>query len=359
VSTSCRMRISGATILFILMSLSVLAQNDINVSASPQPQTAYDSVRSKYIKSYPDHFFLWPVIKQRKLDFDIQRISDRKDAVDFKSNKPFSLGIGMYLFELGIEIAFAVPLNEQSKAIYGESDARDIQVNAFGKRWGADAYYQKYNGFYIDDETTDIAANTPYPQRPDIETRNVGITGTYVINSKKFSYRSAYNFAERQLKSAGTFVIFASLNSFNASADSSLLGTPYESRFGQDSFIREIKFNTLGVAPGYSYNLIYKGFFLNGTLAFGPGLNRIAYTRNDQTNRSTKIDAFATLRISMGYNGDQFFGGLTFVTQARTAKFEEVMLSSSNTSFKILFGYRFREFGFLKKRIWDLPKGLF
>jgi len=340
----------------MLISFSAIAQDDITVTASPQ--SPYDSIRSKYIKSYPDHFFLWPVIKQRRLDFELQRISNRKDAMAFKSNKPFSLGVGMYLFELGVEIAFAVPLNEQSKTIYGESNTRDFQINAFGKRWGADAHYQKYDGFYIDDLTKQVASGTPYPQRPDINTRNVGITGNYVLNSKKFSFRSAYNFAERQLRSAGTFVIFASLNGFKTSGDSALLGER-QSRFGEDAYIREIKFNTFGVAPGYAYNLIYKGFFLNGTLAFGPAHNWISYTRDDQTKHSTKIDAFATIRISMGFNGDRFFGGLTFASQGRSAKFEDVMLNSSNTSFKILFGYRFKEVGILKKRIWDIPKALF
>jgi hypothetical protein len=345
-------------LFLVFVSLTSLAQEDVQVSALPQ--TPYDSIRSQYIKSYPDHFFLWPVIKQRKLDFELQHIRERKNALAYRSNKPYSLGIGMYLFELGVEIAFAVPLNEQSKEIYGESDTRNIQINTFGKRWGAEAFYQKYKGFYVDDLTTDIPANTPYPQRPDLKTTNIGITGNYVINSKKFSFRSAYNFAERQLRSAGTFVVFTSLTGFKASGDTAIVGRQHDDRFGRDSRIRQIEINSLGVAPGYAYNLIYKGFFLNGTLAIGPAHNWIAYTHDDGVkDRHGKIDAFVTARISIGYNGDSFFGGLTFVSQGKTAKFNEMMLNSSNTSVKILFGYRIKEFGFLKKRVWDLPKALF
>lgn len=349
---------SVAASLLILISLIAHAQEDVQISSIPQ--TPYDSVRSQYIKSYPDHFFLWPVIKQRKLDFELQNIRERKNALAYKSNKPYSLGIGMYVFELGVEIAFAVPLNEQSKTIYGESDTRDIQINTFGKRWGAEAFYQKYKGFYIDDLTSDIPANTPYPQRPDIKTSNIGITGNYVINSKKFSFRSAYNFAERQLRSAGTFVVFTSLTGFKATGDTAIIGSQHEPRFGDDARIRQIQINSLGVAPGYAYNLIYKGFFLNGTLALGPAHNWIAYTYDDgPRNTHTKVDAFVTARISVGYNGDSFFGGLIFVSQGKTAKFNEMMLNSSNTSVKILFGYRIKEFGFFKKRVWDIPKALF
>ena len=343
--------------LLLIICCSAFAQEDVTVT--PTPQSKYDSVRSIYIKPFPDHFFIWPVVKQRRFDFEMQRIEDKKDAFSFKSNKPFSVGFGMYLFELGVEFAFAVPLNEQSKAIYGESHTRDYQLNTFGKRWGAEAYYQKYKGFYIDDLKGNIPANTPYPQRPDIETRNVGVMGNYILNSKKFSFKSVYNFGERQLKSAGTFVVFAALNGFRATGDSSLLGSDFEDRFGDDAFIREIKINTLAVAPGYAYNLIYKGFFLHGTLAFGPAHNWISFTRADVTSHASKIDLFSTVRVAMGYNGDRFFGGLTFITQSRTGKFEEAMISSSNTSFKMMIGYRIKEFGVLKKRIWDIPKAIF
>lgn len=346
-----------AVAALVFVSVAASAQDDVQVSAVPQ--SSYDSIRSQYIKSYPDHFFVWPVVKQRKLDFELEHVRDRRNALSYKTNKPYSLGIGMYVFELGVEIAFAIPLNEQSKTIYGESDTKDIQINTFGKRWGAEAFYQKYKGFYIDDHTTDIPANTPYPQRGDIEVSNIGVTGNYVINSKKFSFRSAYNFAERQLRSAGTFVVFSSLTGFKASGDTAIIGSEYENRFGYDSRIRHIQINSLGVAPGYAYNLIYNGFFLNGTLALGPAHNWISYTHDDGVKaRNGKLDAYVTARISIGYNGDAFFGGLTFVSQGRTAKFDEMSLSSSNTSVKILFGYRFKEFGFLKKRVWDIPKAI-
>jgi hypothetical protein len=61
----------------------------------------------------------------------------------------------------------------------------------------------------------------------------------------------------------------------------------------------------------------------------------------------------------LGFNGDHFFGGMGFVLQSRSAKFETVQFSSSNSTFKILVGYRFREFGILKKRLIDFPKEWF
>jgi hypothetical protein len=342
-------------VVFITISVGLVAQQDVQIEATPQH--SYDSIRSTYIKSFPEHFFVWPVIKQRKLDFEMQPSGERKEALEFKSNRPYSVGVGLYLFELGVEIAFALPVNDRSKAIYGDSHTRDLQLNAYGKRWGADLYYQNYEGFYVDDLAKDVPSGTPYPQRPDIETRNIGITGNYVINSKKFSFRSAYNFAERQLRSAGTPVIFTSLNAFKTFGDSAIIGDQYATRFGKGSNIKQISVNTLGVAPGYAYNFIYKGFFLNGTLAIGPSHNWLSYSRDDgEKITENKINIYVIARLSVGFNGDHFFGGLTFASQSRSAKFDNLTLSSANSSFKILFGYRIRETGFLKKRIWDLPK---
>jgi hypothetical protein len=341
-------------IIFCLLPIFVYGQQDTEVQLSPT--LSKDSLRSYYIKSFPDHFFVWPVIKQRKLDFEMTDLKGKDFTLGYKSNKPFSFGVGMYLFELGFELAFAVPLDEQSKKIYGKSDARDIQLNILGKKWGIDVYYQKYGGFYIEDPEVNVPANTPYPQRPDIDTRNFGVTVNYTFNNNKFSFRSAYNFAERQLRSAGSFVLFGSFNSFRVEGENALIGLDYEDVFGDESKIYSVRTTILGVAPGYAYNLIYKGFFLNGTLAVGPAQNWIAYqTEGAPDGSHSRLNGFVALRIAIGYNGDRVFGGLTFTNEGRSAKFSDLEVTSTNSAFKMLIGYRFRETGFLKKRIWDLP----
>lgn len=344
-------------ILFGSVSYSLFAQE--NVEGTATVPSKYDSIRSIYIKSYPDHFFLWPVLKQRRLDFEIQDLPDRRKTLSYKSNKPYAFGLGMYLFELGIELTFAVPLAEKRMEIYGESDARDLQLNIFTKKWGLDLYSQKYSGFYIEDAAVKVPANTPYPQRPDIVTRNVGLTGNYIFNNKRFSFRSAYNFAERQLRSRGSFVLFTSISGFKARGDSAILGDEYAAEFGVASKIQEIKSTSFSVAPGYTYSLIHKGFFVNAALALGPAHNWLTYKAEDgSTKDDIEFRAFFVARVALGYNGDHFFSGLSFVSQGSSAKFDTLELSSSTGTFKILFGYRFREVGILKHRIIDLPKAM-
>ncbi len=346
------------TLFFSGLIAFVSAQDDVEITAFQK--TNYDSLREIYIKSYPDHFFLWPVLKQRSQGFEMKSLADPKNKLNYKSNKPYGLGMGMYLFDVALEITVAVPLAEKSKSIYGESTARDLQINAIGKKWGVDAYFQRYKGFYIVDPKTKVLPNQPYPQRADIQTRNIGLTGNYVFNNKKFSFRSAYTYAERQLRSNGSFILFGSLSGFKVFGDSAIIDDKHAANFGSNSNIRKIKTTTLGVAPGYAYNLIYKGFFLNATLAIGPAHNWLfSQTEDGATKNDIKFSTFLAARIGLGYNGDNFFGGLSFVNQGRTAKFETLQFSSTNSTFKILIGYRFREFGVLKKRLVDFPKEWF
>ena len=62
-------------IFLSLFQLHRFAQEDVEVVPATSPKSKYDSIRSIYIKSYPDHFFLWPVLKQRQAGFRNERCS--------------------------------------------------------------------------------------------------------------------------------------------------------------------------------------------------------------------------------------------------------------------------------------------
>lgn len=345
-----------ALVIFIACSISVTGQKKLKVSA---PFSSYDSNRAYYIRPYPDKFFLWPVLKLRRLQFTLQDNPGHNKKLIYRSNKPYSLGIGMYLFEVVLELTAAIPLNARSEELYGESHARDVQLNLFGKQWGVDLVYQRYEQFYITDPDKEIAAGTPYPQRPDILTRNLGISGSYFFNHRKFSFRSSYNYADRQLRSAGSFMLLGTVAGFKVEGDSAIIGDSYSADFSNDADILKFKSSTYSIAPGYTYTLVHKGFFINAAIAFGPALNWLQHlSENGDQEKYFRITGFYTGRVGIGYSGDRFFGGVNFVLQGNNPKFETIHLKTSTGSFRALLGYRFRERGFLRKRLIDLPKGL-
>ena len=313
-----------------------------------------DSVRDKYIERFPDYFFIWPVLKQRSTAIEIEPNNNRSKLLTFKPNNSYGAGFGLYLFEVGAEITFSVPINQKKNDLYGSSTALDLQANLLGKNWGADIFYQKYAGFYAIDANKVVPSNTPYPQRPDLATRNFGLNGIYIFNKYKFSLRSAYNFAERQRKSAGSFLLTGTINSYHLQADSALYGKAYEPVFGKSAQVDDFQSFTVSVAPGYTYTAVLLNFFLNASLSVGPAFRQIDYRVNDVGYSSAGVNGFTDIRVGMGYNGERFFSGLSYVTQSRSVKLDEVKITAINSTFKLLVGYRFREVGILKKRALDL-----
>ncbi len=333
----------------LICSLPVFGQ-DIDSLA----KIRHDSIRSTNIKSFRDHFFVWPVIKQKSLSFEIQNTLDKKQKLTYKPNNSYTLGFGAYVFDLGLEFTFAVPIDEKSEAKYGSSGARDFQINALGKKWGADLVYQKYNHFYINDPNNPVPPDQPLPQRSDIYTRNLGVSGVYIFNDTKFSFKSAYNFAERQLKSSGSFLLIGTINSFQVTGDSSIVSAQSQNSIG--SVFRKFKHTTFSIAPGYAYNLIYKDFFLNTTLFIGPAHNWVYAEREDGSSKNdTNINIFTAFRIALGYNSEKLFAGFGLVAQSRNVIYEDIRFANTNTTFRLLVGYRFKEFGILKRSVKDIP----
>lgn len=347
--------------LFLFSSLLLQAQTDVNItmeldedSVGRKRKQVHDSIRSKFIRAYPDHFFIWPVIKQRSLQVEARSLVDDNRLVTFKPNNSVSMGVGFYLFEVAFELTKAVPINEQSIARFGKTDASDFQLNALGKYWGFDIYRQKYQGFYLEDSFTPVLRDQPFPQRADITTRNFGMAGIYTFNRDKFSFRSSYNFAEHQLYSRGSWFVTGTINSFRMDGDSVILSIDNRDRFSTNADFISLRYTTLGVAPGYSHNFVYKNFFLNLTFGLGPAHNWTYLKRSDGSERyNVSINSISVLRIGLGYNNDRFFAGMGFVNQSRNLKIEDMRVSNATGIFKIVAGWRFKEVGILKKRAVD------
>ena len=324
---------------------------------SASAQRPVDTLRSFYIEEYQDKFFIWPVVKHRSLTFKVTDRKNDKQSVEFNPNNTAALGFGFYLFEVGFEVAFAVPINERQKEIFGDTKARELQINVLAKSWGADLYYQRYTGFYKDDQRTKIIIDGV--KRPDIDTRNFGISGVYIFNHQKFSLRSAYNFAERQKRKRGSFILYGTINSFKAESDSAMLSPTMKIGFSVGSNFEDLKYTTISVAPGYSYNYVLNKFFVNGTITVGPAHHWVYYQEDTgEDHYDVSFNATTMFRFAVGYNSDRVFGGLGLSIQSRAVTFEDIRFENSSSIIRVLVGYRFKEKGILKKRAWDFIPSL-
>lgn len=327
--------------LFILLLFFLAAQATLG-------QHLPDSSHSEYIQKFPDKFFIWPLFKKRSLSYDIR--NGDSDKIKYRPNNSFSLGLGVYLFEIAAEISFTLPINEMNQSTYGSTDARDIHANFIGNNWGVDVFRQRYNGFYFTDPS---GSSTNIIKRPDIELTNTGVNGIYAFNKKEFSLKSAYNYSERQLKSGGSIIITGNLNTFRLSADSAIV-TKNSNSTSSNSDLILMRYTTLSIAGGYTYTLVYRSFFLNGALSLGPAHNWILYSRpGGKEYYDVAVNTYSDIRVSIGYNSDRIFGGMSLVTQSRYIRFDDIRFANTNTFVKLMVGYRFNEVGILKKKAKD------
>lgn len=324
-----------------------------------QPAAAQeDSLRSQYVERFPDKFFIWPLLKKRELNFAISNRYDDNQRLNYKPNNSYSAGVGFYLFEVAVELSLAIPLNEKSRSTYGASDVRDLQTNFLSKYWGVDLYNQNYSGFYVPNRNPTPSQPDPFIKRSDIKVVNTGGSFIYAFNRKKYSLRAAFNYSERQRKSAGSFIMAGTINSARLQADSSMVAQIYSPDLYSVSSFRKLQYAAVALAPGYAYSLVHQSFFLNAAVSYGPAHYWIQYSAQDGTDYDMSINTYADIRFSIGYNSDRFFGGLSYISQARDFRFENIQFTNNSSWLKLLVGYRFHEKGVLKKRAVDLvPTG--
>lgn len=329
--------------LFFILALSAMA-----AEAGKE-----DSLRSHYIQTYRDYFFVGPVVKKRDLSFDIHPVGGEDLTDAYRSNSGFSVGLALNLFDVGIEAAFSIPAGARSNATYGESTVSDVQLTAIGRQWFADAYRQSYEGFYLSNQK--VSSGNPFPQRGDIETNNYGASFAYIFNHDQFSLRSAYTFTEAQLKSRGSFLISYILSTFTMRADSSLVASADWPSWGTGASFENVRFTSMGLAPGYSHNFVYRRFFLNMTLAIGPAhyWTRYELGESNSIRNDIRINAYSLGRVGIGYNGSAFFAGINVASQARDLRFENIRFNTSMSTVRVIAGFRFLERGVLKERAID------
>lgn len=338
---------AGRLILFVILLLPEISYSQNN-----------DSLRSTYVHRFSEYFYIGPLIKKQDLSFDIFSADDPNKIYTFKANNSYGLGAAVNLFGINLEAAFSIPLASKSQMLYGKSDVSDFSLRAISKSWIADAYTQRYDGFYIQSPDVVIPKGQPSPQRQDLATRNFGMSFTYILNHNKFSLRSSYIFTERQKISKGSFLLNYVLSSFSLAADSAMVPQNRWATWGDGANVNNVRFTSLGFGPGYSYNIVLNRFFLNLTLGLGPAHYWVRYTDVEGVTRNDiRIDFYSIGRVGVGYNGDRFFGGINLTTQGRNVTYERTTFQNTTSTVRIVAGMRLLEKGFMKKSAIDILQG--
>lgn len=343
-----RSSINTASLRRLLASLFVL----FAVSSSCMAQD-YDSVRSIYVKEFPDYFNGQIIATDRLLILNLIGREGEKSRINYAPNDRGYIGLAAYVFDVGIGLSVKVPAAfERDKDKYGSTDFIDLQGNIYGKKWCFDGTFQKYEGFFLNnavDITPGFESGDNFPQRADLGVMNIIINGIYILNHQKFSFRSGFNQADKQIKSAGSPILLLSASRFGINADSVLIPDNVADDFGNLSEIVDGRFITMSVLPGYAYNLVFRDLFVNINATAGIGLQHQKLDLGNDSRAKYAIEPRFNFRAALGYDNERFFAGASFLLQRSTINMDGMRINNIAGNYKFFVGYRFKEFGILKK----------
>lgn len=313
----------------------------------------YDSVRSIYVKEFPDYFNAQIIATDRLLILNLIGREGEKRRINYAPNDRGYIGLAAYVFDIGIGLSVKVPAAfERDKDKYGTTDFIDLQGNIYGKKWCFDGTFQKYEGFFLNnaaDITPGFESGDNFPQRADLGVMNIILNGVHIFNHQKFSFRSGFNQADKQIKSAGSPILLLSASRFSINADSVLIPDNVADDFGNLSEMIDGRFITMSILPGYAYNLVFRDLFANLNATGGIGLQHQKLDLKNDATEKIAIEPKFNFRAALGYDNGRFFAGGSFLLQRSTINMDGMRINNIAGNYKFFVGYRFKEFGILKK----------
>ncbi len=305
---------------------------------------------SLYYKTFNDYITFKLNHTYRGLSF---LLSPRKDgltqyskAIWYRPNVRSIMGMEVAFKDISIGWSFRLAQNAIFNPGENESEYSDFQLHYIGKKMIYDLYYQNFQGYFIDNSEKVFISDflkqneVVQQQRDDIKLRNVLANVTYLFNSDEFSYNAAFTHKQKQLKSAGSFIITGSLGYVKIKGDSSHIPNYTTINFSRDAYINNIEFYLLSVVPGYAYTLLLgnKGFQVSGSVSGFTGLQINQAVNRDNLGFFIKGNA----RAYLGYHGQVWVCGISGLTDIQAFNTQHVQYRTNNLSATIFLVYKLK-----------------
>jgi hypothetical protein len=283
---------------------------------------------SSYIKQFEHKLAVRAYLGQDYLMMT-QEFSQSLDKT-FTPNSSIKIGFGFSLNNTILDLSYGLNLwNEKKK---GATRSFDFQIHNYGRKFVFDLFFQRYQGFYNDDSKN-------IEIYPDLRIRNYGISGLFILNNHKYSYKAAFNQSEKQLKSAGSFLLGIGLYHIKIDSDSSFI-------YKQEN---DLSCFQLGINAGYAYTWTLSKYWdisASSTLGLGLGI------RNTREREKWKFEISPMVfpRITAGYNrndwsiGFSIIGNITFPAMSRD---ENISILSGRSL--VTYTKRFKSIPFFEK----------
>jgi|GEM_PF-463665 len=315
-SSICQMH---ATVFRLLL---VLLASTYHTKAFAQ-KTRTLNIDTLFVKDY-SHLLTARAYSSTK--FNTLRIGSNGSTRDlvFKPNNQINMGVGASYRRFTINLGFGIPFINNDDARFGRTRYLDAQANILSPERATNLFLQVFKGYYISSHARSelgwAEQGVERPYRGDLDQFNFGASSMRVYNSRRFSYRAAFNQDAWQRRSQGSWLLGGYLTYYRVRADSSLVPERLASRFDAQAAIYKGDFGDGGVMGGYAYTFVYKEhWFATGSLALGAGLG-VHRVLSDSFEEGAARDPISTLgpgwhvqiRAGAGYNSRRDQASISF-----------------------------------------------
>ena len=309
---------SSLLLTLICLAFSSAAQTTDSVSGP--------NIDSNYIEDYTGWLTTRLYALYQNAAFIVS--TDEVDNIVFQPNTNIKVGIAAFYKWFGVGLSINNPFYQFQESTYGKTRSIDLRINAFGRAVAAEFFIQEFKGFYI---KIPNPPNRDYYILPDMNLVSIGAYAYWIYNSRKFSFRAAFVQNERQVRSAGSFMIRPGISYYSISSDTGIIPGEIINIYHikHDEIITRGQFYSISLAPGYSYTLIFlKNAYINA--AVFPGVSWVTYSYDGKYDSYSRADFVFQLglRVAAGYNTKKWYVGGSVITS-----FNDLDASWSNSSF--------------------------
>lgn len=259
--------------------------------------TADSQVDSLYIRPFEQNFSLRTYFVQNYTYITQNFNVDNYQDFEYRTNRPLSIGLGVTWNNSSISGSYGFPFMRDKER--GRTHTLAFQYHYYGRKIVLDFVLQRHKGMYKQHEDEDI----PFELSPDAKVTQYGVSGFYVFKGNQFSYKSAFDLSELQLRSVGSFILGGGVYKNKIESESSIIITDKRGRVDSISSIQ--KNIQLGVNLGYAYTWIIKHkYFISGSMTVGANIG----TESINQVGKHKPDFYPSFnpRVAMGYHGEEW-----------------------------------------------------
>lgn len=272
-----------------------------------------------------------------------------KSTFNYISQAGKTSGFSLDYDKVSFSVGWKTPLTDSSIYKRGKTTYSNYMFAFSGEKFRVETSYRKYRGFY--DQSTPIydstfELNSPYFQNPTLSTQSIKVKGFYFVNKKhRFSYSSSYSNTSRQVKTAGSFILFSNVFNLRMNSSESLIPPLINNYYGSWKNYNYFNMTGISVGPGYTFNLVFwKRFFINLTATVGIEARYLKYGIRETETSYHKFNvmiAAKDLRAAIGFNAKNFFLSFTNIFDYDNYNFKSVNFRVQYLSGSFNLGYRF------------------